>query len=124
MRKNQSGMTFIGWVLVLTIAGCIVMVALQLFPVYMEGFKVKSIVASLENNSNLNSPKDIRDTLSKRFSIDEVKNVRIKQHVKIERRGNGFLVVVDYERRAEIVGNLSAIAHFKYEVDVKGNGGI
>ena len=49
MKRTQKGMTLIGFIISMAVAGVFVYVGMQLFPMYSEFFSVKKAMASLSN---------------------------------------------------------------------------
>ena len=123
-RKTQSGMTLIGFVMVLSIAGFFAYIGVRLFPVYTEYYSVVSDMKGLQAEAGVAqlTPDQVRDRLFRRFYVSYVENVR-KEHVKINRE-NGYNLSVKYEVRRPLVYNLDFVARFEKTVDLAQSGGI
>lgn len=117
--KSQQGMTAIGWLIVLGLIGFFVLLTLRMTPAYLEYFTVKSSLESLKNEPDVTdkAPAEIRSMLSKRFDVNDVKNVTSKD-VKIDNQGGRMKVWVDYEVRVGVLGNVDAVMKFKHTVEV------
>lgn len=117
---RQQGLTAIALVLILAMIGFFAMIAIRLFPIYLEHF---SVVKHLENVSKETgikgkSDKDILDTLNKRFQIDDVKHVT-NENVFIEReKGGAMTIAIEYEVRTPAVANVEMVVSFVDEVEV------
>ncbi|MDH5326493.1 MAG: DUF4845 domain-containing protein [Gammaproteobacteria bacterium] len=122
--KTQMGLTAISMAFLLVVGGFAVLVALRLIPVYLEDFNVKSHVAKLNANPGLAEMTDeeILSTLSKRLGVDNVKNVNLDEHVEIVRDGATTTVVVNYEVRRPLLGNVDAVVRFTTDEDAKVDG--
>lgn len=120
--KSQQGMTAIGWLIVLGLIGFFVLLALRMTPAYLEFMTVKSSLESLKNEPGVTekAPPEIRSMLSKRFDVNDVKNVTGKQ-VKIENQGGRLNVAVDYEVRVGVLGNVDAVMKFAHGIEVVRN---
>lgn len=116
---RQQGMSLFGWLVAVVVIGFFALIALKLVPVYMESFEVGSIVSNLANDEDVSGHDRgaIMSTLMKRFDINDVNNVD-RRDVHIIPVNGGSRVVVEYEVRVPLMGNLSAVAHFKKEAVV------
>lgn len=118
--KRQKGMTAIAMVLVLGMVGFFAMVAIRLFPIYLEHFSVASHLNSLAEDASIKdkSNREILSTLKKRFDIDDVKNVK-EENIFIERnKNNSMVIAVEYEVRTPVIGNIDMMVSFIDEVVV------
>ncbi len=123
MRKHyQSGMTFMGWIIVLGLVGFSAMITIRLVPVVMEGITVKRHVESLQQVPLITkkSKAEIRILLQKRFEIDDVESVK-RENIKIERTPGHLIVTVDYEIRKPLLGRYDIVAKHKESVDIISN---
>lgn len=117
-RKRQSGLTLIGFVMVLSIAGFFAYIGVRLFPVYTEYYSVVSDMKGLQSEAGVAqlTPDQVRDRLFRRFYVSYVENVK-KEHVKITRE-NGYNLSVKYEVRRPLVYNLDFVAKFEKTVNL------
>lgn len=117
--KNQRGMTPIGWILVFALIAFFTLLAIKLVPVYIEGFKVASILESLKENREVGSmsTRQIMNTLNKRFDIDMVTDVQADD-VYIEKTSGVLTITVDYEVRKNFIGNIDFLITFNKSVEV------
>jgi uncharacterized protein YlxP (DUF503 family) len=117
--KNQRGMTPIGWILVFALIAFFTLLALKLVPVYIDGFKVTSILESLKENREVGSmtTRQIMNTLNKRFDIDMVTDIEADD-IYIEKTGGVLTITVDYEVRKNFIGNIDFLITFNKSVEV------
>jgi Domain of unknown function (DUF4845) len=116
--SRQKGMTGIALALILAMVGVFALLALRLFPIYMEHFNVTSHLNRLAEDSNVKTMTDkaVISTLQKRFTIDDVKNVT-REHIFIEReKGKVILIAIEYEVRTKALGNIDMVVNFVDEV--------
>lgn len=119
-RKKQHGMTGIGIAIILGMIAFFALIAMRLFPIYMEHFSVTTHLGNLASNEQAKSMTnlEIMDKLQKSFDIDDVRNVK-DEHVYIERNKDGGIVVaVEYEVRTSGVGNVDMVVRFSDEVEI------
>jgi hypothetical protein len=116
--KRQNGMTAIGWLIVLALIGFFVLLTLRMLPSYLEYYKVVSTLDSLEKESGLNTPRDIRNLIERRFDISYVESIQ-PGDVGIKATGPNFRVIADYESRKHIFANVDVVMSFYKEVMVR-----
>jgi len=119
--NRQRGMSMWSLMFVLTVLGFSVYIGFLLFPPYMADFKVKSTLDQLAKQSDVGSMSrdDIINSLDKRFDIDDIKHINLKQDLKVEKRGPNRLIMIDYEVEAQVAGNVSMLLKFKHVRQVK-----
>ena len=119
--NRQRGMSMWSLMFVLTVLGFVVYIGFLLFPPYMADFKVKSTLDQLAKQSDVGSMSrdDIINSLDKRFDIDDIKHINLKQDLKVEKRGPNRLIMIDYEVEAQVAGNVSMLLKFKHVRQVK-----
>ena len=115
--KKQSGMTLIGFVIVLSFVIFISYIGMKIGPIYLEYYSVVSAmngVASERGSANL-SPYEIRVRVLNRLYVSySAENVK-EQHIKLV-RSNGVHLRIAYEVRKPVMGNLDVIAKFDKSV--------
>lgn len=116
---RQRGMTTIGLVLVLAMIAFFVLIGLKLYPIYYDSFKVGAALDSLKADPTLagKTSAEVVDRLMKRLSIDNVDHVE-KSDVTVEKSGKGIRVLVEYDARKNIVGNVDVMVSFSKAVEV------
>lgn len=123
MRKQyQSGMTGLGWVIVLGLIGFFAMITIRMVPVVMEGITIKRHVESLQQVPLITkkSKAEIHALLQRRFDVDDVTSVTRKD-IKIERKPGHLIVTLEYEIRKPLMGRYDIIARHKNSVDIISN---
>lgn len=124
MRRNQSGMTLISFVIVAAVVGTALYIAMKLFPMYQEYYAVKSAVKGLAAEAGIanEQPAQIKQKLFKRFNIGYVDDVK-PEHVKIESTGNSRVMHINYEVRVNMIANLDAVGRFNVDQPLTGQAG-
>jgi hypothetical protein len=115
MKRTQSGMTLIGFIIVLGVAGVFAYVGMKVVPMYLEYFAVKQALDGLAKDGV--AEKDaakIRDFFFRRLDVSYADNVK-QEHVKLQRRDAGWLMTVDYEIRKPLIANLDVVGKFHAE---------
>ena len=114
MKRTQGGMTLIGFILILAVAGLFIYVGMKVVPMYMEYFSVKKSLdgLALEPGINNASPDRIRSLFFRRLYVNYSDNVK-PENVKIERMQGGWKMTVKYEVRRPLISNLDVVGNFE-----------
>ncbi len=117
--KQQRGMTAIGWLIVLGILSFFVLLVLRLAPGYLEYYKVKSVIESLQQEPYLGNktPMEIRSLLQRRIDVNAIDSIQAKD-VKIVQSSGRTTITAEYEVRVPILGNVDAVSSFKKSIEV------
>lgn len=116
---RQDGVTFGGLLIILVIIGFLALIAMRLFPVYMESFGVKSSLESVvkEVEKESHTPIEIREKILKRLDINDVDDVT-KEDIVIKREGFFYSITIDYEVRVPFIKNIDFIVKFENHAQV------
>jgi hypothetical protein len=124
MRNRQRGVTFIGWIVLLTPLAIVVYAGVRLAPVYLNYMKVVralSLVAS--DASGHGDPNSIRTTIDRHFEIDMVDYPQAKD-IKVTKGANGgWDVEASYDDEAPLFANISLHVVFDKIVHTGGGSG-
>lgn len=115
---RQRGMTFLGLVLILVVLGSVLLVGLKLFPVYKESFVVDGALNSLISQPGIEnkSRRDIYKQFLKYMEIEDIdrfSDANIAKFLKVEKKGNGITLSLEYQAQAPLFKNLSIVADWK-----------
>ena len=119
MKRNQSGITLMGFIIILAMVGVFVYVGMKVIPMYSEFYAVKKSMQglSLEPGINNASPDKIRNLFFRRLYVNYSENVK-PEHVKIERMEGGWKMIVKYEVRRPMIYNLDVVGNFENTQDM------
>ena len=120
MRKQQQGMTALGLLCLLTIFGFIAFGVLQMVPVYLENMKVVQVMnqTKIEMDGQNATVTDIRKSLGKRVTVEDLYDIDYEKDFKIKRTGNGYMISTDYSRKKNYFANLYLLAEFEHSVEI------
>jgi hypothetical protein len=117
MRKNhsQSGITLIGFLLILMVVGFFAFLGMRLFPVYTEYYGVLQAMKAVAAEPGIatKTPEQVKDSLDRKLYISYVTSVK-KNNVRVTRQGGDYQLNVSYEVRGALVYNLEFIATFNH----------
>lgn len=113
MKRTQSGMTLIGFVIVLAVVGLFAYVGMKLIPMYSEYYAVKQALKGLSEEPGIadQDPGKIQDLFFRRLYISYAEDVK-PEHVKIKRIDSGWQMDVNYEVRKPVIYNLDVVGKF------------
>ncbi|MDF1725965.1 MAG: DUF4845 domain-containing protein [Alcanivorax sp.] len=114
--SQQRGISLIGWAVMLLVVVVLGTAALRMVPAYMEYNTISSSIKSLLQDSKtaLLSPREVREALNKRFTINQV-NVISANDLGITKDGGVLKVTTDYEVREPMFYNVSIVMTFQDE---------
>jgi hypothetical protein len=123
MRNRQNGVTFIGWLFLLTPLAIVIYAGIRLAPVYLNYMKVaKAMDQAGHELKGEASPSSIRATIDRHFEIDMVEYPTTKD-MKITKDGGAWVVESHYDDDAPLFANLSLHVVFDKIVRIGGGGG-
>ena len=119
MKRNQSGITLMGFIIILAMVGVFVYVGMKVIPMYSEYYAVKKSLdgLALEPGINNASPDRVRALFFRRLYVNYSENVK-PEHVKIERMEGGWKMIVKYEVRRPMIYNLDVVGNFENTQDM------
>ncbi|MDX1442441.1 MAG: DUF4845 domain-containing protein [Gammaproteobacteria bacterium] len=117
--KQQKGMTFLGYVLVLGIIGFFAIMAMKLTPLYLEYQSVNNVMQGITKEPQTITPQALRSTIGKRLNVNNVNRVEAKDF-KIRREKGRLVVSIAYNAETKFVGNLFFLVKFENEVEITG----
>lgn len=124
MKRTQRGMSLLGFVITLGVAGLFVYFGMRVFPMYYEYYSVKQALKGLQNEPGIAEQDvgSIKTLFFRRLDISYSENVK-PQDVKLERGENGgWKMAVDYEIRKPLFANLDIVGKFHADGTLGRNG--
>ncbi|RMH16682.1 MAG: DUF4845 domain-containing protein [Gammaproteobacteria bacterium] len=107
---RQAGISLIGFLIVLAVAGVALSGGVKILPIYLESYKIDMAMQKVANEGG-ESTLDIRNKLTRRFDIEDITSVKPKD-IKIFRRDGKTTILIKYSVRKNMIGNLDVIAVF------------
>ena len=116
----QGGMTLVSWLVILFGIGTLTLVAIRLAPVYIEAYEVGSILQTMESDPELrqSTRREVWETLKKRLDINNISYI-VAKNVKMNDVSKGLQLIVTYQARVHLLGNLDAVASFRKEAMIR-----
>ncbi len=123
---RQKGFTLWTWAVILALVAFFGLMAIRVFPMYLNQFKVKSHLRELAADPATSTmmKTDIVNALTKRFEVDNVDHVNPRKdvEVKIDKITKTKTISVSYEVRQRFLANIYIVGDFSdTQVEVRGN---
>jgi Tfp pilus assembly major pilin PilA len=120
MRKYQQGMTFIGLLCVLALAGVVVYAGIRLAPLYLNYMKIARTMEAVatEVKGDNPDPANMRMLIDRHFNIEDPTAVTAKD-IEITKDDGGVQMHVAYDDSVPYVANVSLMVHFDKTVKVR-----
>jgi Tfp pilus assembly major pilin PilA len=123
MKSKQSGITLIGFLIVLAIAGFFAFMAMKLVPAYVEYMGVKKAMTQIATGGiEGKSLDDIRRDLIFKMGFQYVDDATIKpKDITLSRENNAAILNVSYDKQVPFLYNIDFLLHFDKSVQLQGN---
>jgi Tfp pilus assembly protein PilE len=119
MRHRQRGMTFIGLLIIMAMAGVLVYAGIRLTPVYLNYMKIARTMDSVATEMQGNPDEaGIRRSLERHWEIEDIGRVD-STDVQIQKGEDGLTLHVAYDDQVPFIANVSLIAHFDKTVTIQ-----
>ena len=125
MKAKQSGITLIGFLLVLLVVAFFGYMAMKLVPAYAEFMGVNKAMNQVATAGvDGKTLDDIRRDLMFKMGFQYVDDATIKpKDITITRANNAAQLNVSYEKRVPFMYNIDFLIHFQKSVALQGNVG-
>jgi len=126
MKSKQSGITLIGFLLIIVGVGCFAYMAMKLAPSYSEYMGVtKAMNQIATEGTNGKSLDSIRRDLMFKLGFQYVDDATVKPaNITIKRDAGGTSVLtVAYDKQIPFMYNIDFLLHFNKSVPLQGNVG-
>jgi len=117
-RRRQAGITVIGLLIVVVIAGTLGLAILKIVPLYIERMKIQTVLSDVQTELGTggNTLNGIRNALDARLNIDNLDVPR--EEMEIAREGDGYVVRIEREIRTPFVYDLWFLVIVDEEVQI------
>jgi hypothetical protein len=113
--RKQTGLTLIGFVIVLAVVGLFIYVGMKLVPMYTEYYSVKQALKGLAEEPGIarQDASRIKDLFFRRLYMSYSENVK-PENVVLKRAPDnaGWDMTVEYELRKPMIANLDVVGKF------------
>lgn len=120
-QKQQKGLSFVGWLVLILIFGGGLTLGLKLVPLYVD-YNIQSKVMeqmATEINPAISTNGDIKDMLKKRFEMNNIRGFDYKKNFSIDRRTERTRLILDYKVDIPVIANVDLLVSFHKEVELR-----
>ena len=123
MRKHQTGMTMISWILLIGLIGFVGIFGFKLIPVYLNYFSLnKAMTTAAKNVQAGESPQQVRIALSGVFDVNSVDVIKPDDVVlKVDPDTKAIVMNISYDERTNFIANIDLIVHFEKSYPATGH---
>lgn len=121
LARRQRGLSITGWIFVIAIALFFALLGMKMIPSYLNYFSIVKVMEAIAQDASMkNAPAtELRKAFYRRIDINGIYNFP-KKGLKIDRsQGEGTRMIVDYEVREPMAGNVDVVMHFNHAVTIK-----
>jgi Domain of unknown function (DUF4845) len=121
MRSRQRGATFIGMLVIVAILGLGLYAAIRLTPLYLEHMAVVRALeqtAKEHKDGGATSPNELRTSLDRRWTIEDIKSVGVKE-IEIRKTSGGYTMRAWYRAETPFIANVRLVVDFDKTVNVQ-----
>lgn len=117
--KNQQGLAFMPLVFTVTLLFVVISIVFKIAPAYLNHSKVVAMLEQLkqEASGEKKTESEIKASLTKRININNIDDIT-QGDIAVNKQGNAFKVLINYEVVKPIYGNLSVLIEFNDEIEV------
>lgn len=115
MRHSQKGMSFFGWLAVITLIVFGLVIVMKLAPIYMDHFSLRKIVTSVNEDPtlNINSLRDMNRHIERGMQINSIRDINASEAIEVTASGTDtYTVVIKYEVRSPLLNTVDLLVHF------------
>ena len=124
-HRYSRGITLIGFLIMLCVAGFFAYIVMKLVPVYVEYFGVVKAMEQVKNEPGAaqKSVEEIRRELNVKFDLQYVDEHDIPpQAIQVKREATGPVLRIAYEKRVPFMYNIDLVASFDKSVNLTNAG--
>ncbi len=124
-HRYSRGITLIGFLIMLCVAGFFAYIVMKLVPVYVEYFGVVKAMEQIKNEPGAaqKSVEEIRRDLNVKFDLQYVDEHDIPpQAIQVKREATGPVLRIAYEKRVPFMYNIDLVASFDKSVNLTNAG--
>jgi Tfp pilus assembly major pilin PilA len=124
-HRYSRGITLLGFIIMLCVAGFFAYIVMKLVPVYVEYFGVVKAMEQVRNEPGAaqKSVEEIRRDLNVKFDLQYVDEKDIPpQAIQVKREATGPTLRIAYEKRVPFMYNIDLVASFDKSVSLTNAG--
>lgn len=119
--RSQQGLSILGWLVTLAVVAFFASTAFKVIPHYLDYMSMEKIITSVETDKALDirTVGDFYNHLSKGMQVNNIRDLNLRDAVKVSLENNEFQVHLKYEKREPLIENLDLVVNFDKEFRVR-----
>lgn len=117
MVGREAGITLIGGVLVVLIAGVLVLAAARIVPAYIEAGEISSVLSSMKTDARTQSISKLRGELIEQLTMNSINDVALSDFEFTEQDGQ-LTISIHHPIEKSFIGNLNFLVDYKHSITV------
>lgn len=119
--SSQRGASLIGGLILLVAIGLLGITGIRMVPHYMDFWAVKKTMdkASSDSSTKVESSDEYFDYVNSSLQINNIRDLDLKNALKITEQSGGLLAHLAYEKREHFVGNIDLVVSFDHQSSVR-----
>jgi hypothetical protein len=119
--RSQQGLSILGWLVVLAVVAFFASTAFKMIPHYLDYMSLEKIITSVETDAaqDVRTVGDFYGHVSKGMQVNNIRDLDMRDAIKVKVESNEFLVQLKYEKREPLIENLDLVATFDKEFRVR-----
>lgn len=116
--SSQKGMSVLGLLVFLALAGFALNVAFKIGPHYAENLQMKRIITSVDRNQADMTASEFYDYVAKSMQVNGIRDLDLKKALNVTVQDNKFVARLQYEQREPLIQNIDLVVKFDQEFSV------
>ncbi|KAF1005765.1 MAG: hypothetical protein GAK28_02980 [Luteibacter sp.] len=120
MKNRQSGISLIGFLLLLVVLGFFAYMGMKLVPCYIEFFGAKKAMSQLAADGGSGDLNEIRRNLAFKMNFQYVDDSTIQpKDITLDRQNGATVLKLSYDKRVHFIYNIDFLLHFENAVPMR-----
>lgn len=115
--KAQRGASYWGIMVGIMLAVLVIKAALITWPAYWDNRLITASIEEKLRSSSNSDPARFMQELEQQFSLNNLRDVKAKDIMKVSNSGGELVVQLDYEVRKNFMGNVDLVMSFEKQFD-------
>ncbi len=118
LKRPQQGLSITTWIFLIAITLFFVLLGVRMVPSYLEFHSMSKILENIKEDPKYRQvpPKELRAVFNRRININSIYDFDPKS-LKIDRSKGKTSMILNYEIRKPVAGNVEVLMTFHKEVD-------
>lgn len=115
MRHHQQGISYWGVVVAASVFAFAIKIGTVVGPIYMDYMTIDKMLIAMFKEPQIDelSTDKFKEGLANRMQINNFRDKKVDDLMKISRDGKKLIIDLEYEERKNLVANLDVVVHFK-----------